>query len=46
MVRIDATTSPGKKGPNYPHYHDYRFSKGNSHKKLDNWPWIYKKHVK
>ena len=28
LVRIDPATPPGRKGPNYPHYHDSRFSKG------------------
>lgn len=46
LVRIDPATPPGRKGPNYPHYHDSRFSKGNNHKSLDRWPWIYKKPVK
>ena len=46
LVRIDPATPPGRKGPNNPHYHDSRFSKGNNHKSLDKWPWIYKKQVK
>lgn len=46
LVRIDPATPPGRKGPNYPHYHDSRFSKGNNHKSLDRWPWIYKKPIK
>lgn len=46
LVRIDPATPLGRKGPNYPHYHDSRFSKGNNHKSLDRWPWIYKKPVK
>ena len=46
LVRIDPATPPGRKGPNNPHYHDSRFSKGNNHKSSDKWPWIYKKQVK
>lgn len=34
MVRIDATTSPGKNGPNHSHYHNCHFIWRNSHKEL------------
>lgn len=34
MVRIDATTCPGKNGPNHSHYHNCHFIWRNSHKEL------------
>ena len=42
IIRIDSATPPGKKGPNYPHFHDLRRGHGGHHKPLDRWPWIYK----